>query len=133
MATKYLGLGTAFKIDGTTITLVINGTPPGRSRVLVDCTALDDTLQTYKMGMEAFSEFKFTQYWERGDTQHDSIDTAFGSKTDATWKIVYTKASTVDTFTGLISAISPATITHDQIYQREVTIQRTGAIATGTT
>lgn len=130
MASKNLGLGTVFAVDDddsgsgyTTISLAIDGTPPKRSRVRIDATALTDTLSTYKMGMEDHSEFTVTQFWDPLDTLHAAIDTLFGAKTQVLWKITYTN-SKVDTFEGFVSALEPTTITKDGLLQRKVTVQR---------
>lgn len=130
MASKYLGLGTLFKVDEddsgstfTTITLCIDGTPPKRSRVRIDATGLTDTLSTYKMGMEDFSEFSFTQFWDPLDTQHVSLDTLFGAKTQVIWTITYTSTE-VDSFEGFVSELSPTTVAKDQLLQRKVVVQR---------
>lgn len=130
MASKYLGLGTLFKVDEddsgstfTTITLCIDGTPPKRSRVRIDATALTDTLSTYKMGMEDFSEFSFTQFWDPLDTQHVSLDTLFAAKTQVIWTITYTSGE-VDSFEGFVSELSPTTVAKDQLLQRKVVVQR---------
>lgn len=136
MATKQVGLGTLVKVDEnddgsghTTMTIVMDATPPARSRVLVDQTALDDTLQTYAPGIESFSEFKFNQYWHPGDTVHQHVDTLFGAKTIVEWQVVYPFATPVtDEFEGFVSAMTPGTIQHNGIISREVTVQRTGAI-----
>jgi hypothetical protein len=130
MASKYLGLGTTFKVDEddsgtvhTTITLCVDGTPPARKRVRIDATGLTDTLSTYKMGMEDFSEFSFTQYWDPIDTQHASLDTLFGAKTVVEWQIVYTSGET-DEFEGFVSALEPQPVVKDQLLTRKVTVQR---------
>lgn len=134
MANKYLGLGSVFKVDEddngsghTTITLCVDGTPPARKRVRIDATALTDTLSTYKMGMEDFSEFSFTQFWDPVDTQHASLDTLFGSKAVVEWQIVFTSGET-DEFEGFVSELSPATIVKDQLLTRKVVVQRKGDI-----
>jgi hypothetical protein len=130
MASKYLGLGTLFKVDEddsgstfTTITLCIDGTPPARKRVRIDGTTLDATLSTYELGMEDFSEFTFTQLWDPIDTQHASLDTLFGAKTVVIWTITYTSTE-VDSFEGYVSALEPTTLTKDGLCSRKVTVQR---------
>jgi hypothetical protein len=130
MASKWLGLGTLFKVDDddsgstfSTLSLAIDGTPPARKRVRIDATALSDTLSTYKMGMEDHSEFSFTQFWDPLDTLHAAIDTLFANKTQVIWTITYT-SSEVDSFEGFVSALEPTTITKDGLLQRKVTVQR---------
>lgn len=136
MATKQIGLGTIVKVDEddtgstfTTCTVVMEVTPPKRSREKVDVTSLDDTLATYAPGIETHSEFKFKQFWHPTDTQHTSIDTLFGSKAQVIWNIVYPFASPItDQFEGWVSDIEPETITTNGTISRTVTIQRCTAI-----
>jgi len=136
MATKQIGLGTLVKVDEddsgstfTTCTILMDTTPPKRERELVDQTALTDTLQTYAAGIEKHSEFSFTQYWHPTDTQHASIDTLFGAKTEVIWNIVYPFSSPItDSFEGFVSSLEPSTIKHNEVISRKVTIQRTSAI-----
>jgi hypothetical protein len=130
MASKFLGHGTLFKVDEddsgatfTTITLVIDGTPPARKRVRIDATSLTDTLSIYKMGMEDFSEFSFNQFWDPLDTQHVSLDTLFTNKTQVIWTITYTSTE-VDSFEGFVSELTPATLVKDGLMMRKVTVQR---------
>lgn len=134
MAAKWIGLGTVFKVDEnddaanhTAITLVMSGTPPPRTRVRIPAVALSDTLATDELGIEGVSDFVFTQFWEPGDTQHESIDTLFGSKAEVEWQIVYTSGET-DEWNGKVVDIVPQAIVHDGVYQRQVTVHRTGAI-----
>lgn len=134
MASKYLGLGSVFKVDEddngsghTTITLCIDGTPPARKRVRIPAADLSDTLATDKMGMEDFSEFSFTQFWDPIDTQHASLDTLFGAKTVVEWQIVFTSGET-DEFEGFVSALEPQTLQKDNLVMRKVTVQRKGDI-----
>jgi hypothetical protein len=130
MATKLLGLGTVQTVNAATLTLVIDGTPPSRKRVLIDGSTLSETLATYEAGIEDFSEYMFTQFWEPGDAAHEAIDTLFGSKAEVAITIQYTDTgTTTETFNGIVSDIEPATITKDTLLTRKVTIQRTGASA----
>jgi len=142
MANKVLGLGTLVKVDDddsgstfTTITLVLNCTPPGRKRERIDGTSLSDTLATYEGGIETHSEFTFTQFWEAEDTNHAIMDTLFALGSATTGKVLWTvtysntaSSGTVDQFEGWVSDLDPQTITVNGINQRNVTIQRTGAI-----
>lgn len=135
MANKLLGLGTVVKVDEnddgnshTTVTLVLNATPPGRERELIDGTSLGDTLATYEAGIEMHSEFTFTQFWEPEDTVHASLDTLFGAKTVVEWQVVYSNTSTTDEFEGFVSRLAPQTIETNNLVMREVTVQRTSAI-----
>ena len=136
MANKLLGLGTVIKVDEngdgdahTTVTLVVNATPPARERELIDGTALADSLATYEAGIEMHSEFTFTQFWEPGDTQHESIDTLFGNKNVVQWQILYTSTpAKTHTFTGFVSRLAPNTIEVNGLLMREATVQRKSAI-----
>jgi hypothetical protein len=130
MAGKYLGLGTVLKVDEnddgllhTAITLAVDATPPARKRVRIDGTTLGDTLSTYELGMEDFSEFSFNHLWDPLDAQHVSFDTLFVAKTVVEYQIVYTSGET-DEFEGYVSALEPATITKDGLLSRKVTVQR---------
>jgi hypothetical protein len=135
MASKLLGLGTVVKVDEnddgnshTSVTLVMSATPPARERELIEGVALSDTLATREAGIETFSEFTFTQFWEPEDTQHASIDTLFDSKAKVEWQVVYSNTSTTDEFEGFVSRMAPQPIETNNFVMREVTIQRTSAI-----
>lgn len=136
MATKQIGLGTVIKVDEaadtsfTTVTVIIDATPPPRQRVRIDVTALDDTLATDEMGIEDKSDFVFNQYWHPGDTNHEIIDTLFNSKAAVNWQIVYPFSSTeTRQFAGKVAGMVPGQITGNGTIQRQVTIHRTGAIS----
>lgn len=133
MASKYLGLGTVLKVDEddngsghTTITLCVDATPPARKRVRIDGVTLDATLSTYELGMEDFSEFTFTQFWDPIDTQHASLDTIFGTKLVVEWQIVYTSTE-IDEFEGYVSRLEPQPLVKDGLNSRKVTVQRKSA------
>ena len=135
MATKQVGLGALVKVDDdgdasfTTVGLTRSITPPPRSRALVDGTALEDDLAVNEAGIEEASELSFTQFWHPGDTNHEIMDTLFGSKAKVDWQIVYPFATPVtDEFEGFVSALAPEQIEPGNIISRQVTVQRTGAI-----
>lgn len=136
MATRQIGLGTLVKVDDddsgagfTTVGEIVNVTPNGRTRELVDRTVLADTLATMAAGIEAHSEFSFMQFWHPGDTNHQLIDTLFGSKAEVLWQIIYPFSTPVtDQFDGFVSGYEPEEIGRDGIISRRVTVQRTGAI-----
>lgn len=135
MATKHVALGTVIAVDVaggssyTTITLAMDATPPARKRVRVDQTALSDTLATRLPGIEDHSEYIYNQYWHPTDTQHESVDTLFGSGAIASWKITYPFGTPVlDTFSGWVSDLEPAALQTNGMIMRKVTIQRTSAI-----
>ena len=134
MAAHQLGLGTVVSVDEndggtgfTACTLVVDTKPPVRERELIDKTTLDGTLSTYSMGIEKHSEFSYTQYWEPGDTQHESVDTLFVSKNPVLWNIVYVDGTT-DSFECVVSKMDPGVIKVNEHLTRAVTMQRTGAI-----
>ena len=135
MATKQIALGTLVKVDEnddgnshTTMTVVMDSTPPARKRARIDKTSLDDTLATFAAGIEQHSEFQFTQYWHPGDTVHQHVDTLFGAKTEVEWQIVYPFGTPVtDEFEGWVSDLEPQQLTVDGMITRRVTIQRTTA------
>src|SRR5690349_12267591 len=125
MASKLLGLGTVVKVDEddggsgfTTVTLVVDCKPPAKRRVKIPAIALADTLATYMGGIEDFSEFEFTHYWDPTDTQHVSSDTLFalGSATagKVLWNIVYSNNVT-ESFEGWLSDLEAETIVVDGI------------------
>lgn len=130
MATKLLGLGTIGTVNAASLTLVVDATPPARKRVNIDGCTLTDTLATYEAGIEDFSEYMFTQFWEPGDTDHEAIETLFNNKTEVAITIQYTDTgTTTETFNGIVSDLEPQTITKDTLLTRKVTIQRTGSIS----
>lgn len=135
MASKQIGLGTVNAVDAaggssfTTVSLIIDATPPARRRVLVDRTALTDTLATNALGGEEHSEYVFTQYWHPEDDNHEIIDDLFDSSDIASWKITYPFGTPInDSFKGWVSDLEPETVSRDGIITRRVTIQRTTAI-----
>ena len=132
---RYLGLGTTLGVDDddsgtvfTAITLPINATPPPRERELVDATALADTLATYEPGIETHSAYSYTHYYEANETNGNLVTTLFANKTKVLWQITYTSTD-IEQFEGFVSNVGPAQIVTNELYKREVTIQRTGAIA----
>lgn len=136
MATKQIGLGTLVKVDEnddgtshTTVTIVMDATPPARKRARIGQTSLDDTLETFAAGIESASEFQFTQYWHPTDTVHASLDTLFGAKTVVEFQVVYPFATPItDEFEGWVSDLEPQQISVDGMIMRRVTIQRNSAI-----
>lgn len=136
MASKQIGLGTIVKVDEddsgstfTTCTIIMEVTPPARTRAKIDITAMEDTLATNAAGIEEHSEFKFKQFWHPTDTQHASIDTLFGNKNQVIWNIVYPFSTPItDQFEGWVSGMEPETITTSGTITRMVTIQRMTAI-----
>lgn len=132
---RFLGLGTLLGVDDddsgtvfTTITLAINATPPMRKRVLVEATALADTLATYEAGIEDHSEYTFDHYYEANETNGNLMTTLFANKTKVLWNITFTSTD-IEAFEGFVSGVEPQQIVTDQLYSRRITIQRTGAIS----
>lgn len=138
MPSKYIGLGCSVQVDPAgstsyvTIDQVLNFTPPTRERELVDLTALDDTLQTYAMGIEKHSTFEFEFIWDPDDTDHGALYTLLGSKAEAQWKITYTDGTPATwVFKGPVSSITVGQVEHNKLLTRKVTVQRTTAITVG--
>lgn len=132
MATPYIGLGVLTSVDAKSIGLVVNSTPPSRERELVDVTALDSTLQTYKPGIEKHSQWQFDLLRDPDDTNQSALYTLFGAKTDVSCIITYSDSTPATwTFTGFVSMIEPQQIEHNKPLMWRVTIQRTGSITVG--
>lgn len=132
---RWLGLGSAFGVDDddsggtfTAVSLVVSATPPFRKRVLVEATALGDTLATYEAGIEDHSEYTFDHYYEPNETNGNLFTTLFANKTKVLFNITYT-SSDIEAFEGFVSAVEPQQIVKDQLLMRRITIQRTGAIS----
>lgn len=134
MATKKVALGSLVKVAETgsaftTIGLTRTITPPARIRAKVDGTVLADTLATNEPGIEEHSEFEVLQFWEPGDTNHEIIDTLFGSSAKVDWQVVYPFDTPVtDEFEGWVSDMEPEPLEVGNIIGRMFKIQRTGAI-----
>lgn len=131
--TKRRGLGSKVYCDpagGTTYVaqgLTRSLRPPPRTRAKIDRTALEDALATNEPGIEEHSEFAFMQLWDPNDSNHEIMDTLFGSKAEAAWKVEYSSGVT-DEFDGWVSDVSPETIEIAGMIGREVKVQRTSAI-----
>ena len=112
-----------------TMTLVISITPPPRDRELLEGKDLGDTFDVPLFGIENQSQMSFTQFWDESDTEHTKIDTIFGTKFVASWKITtpHGTPQTID-FDGVVVNITPAEIAVGGTYQRTVTVQRVTAI-----
>lgn len=135
MATKTIALGSVVKFDDNNDTIfdvvgeIRNATPPPRSYARIADDDLGDVLETQQQGIEEASDFEFLQLWEDGDTAHEKIDTAFSTKTNFAWQIVYpyTTPRTWE-FTGRVMEIAPETLEKGNIIARKVTVHRTSAI-----
>ena len=131
---RVLGLGTLTKVDDddsgsgyTTLSLDVEVTPPPRKRVRVDNTALDDTLSTDAAGIEDKSDYEFMHFYDPGATNDTICGTLFGAKTEVLWQITYADAGT-ETFNGIVMALEPQPIKHNENLMRKVTVHRTGSI-----
>jgi hypothetical protein len=133
MADKTIGHGTVVSWDSTgsttwvAIGLTDSVTPPTRKRARVEGVALADTLETYSPGIEEYSEFTFTHFWEPSDSGHVALVTAFDGKNDANWKVEYPDAAT-QIFKGFISDLGPEVVESKKTMRQQVTVQRTSAI-----
>lgn len=127
---RTLGLGTLLAVDDddsgtifTTVSLVTDMTPPPRTRMRVDGTALADTLAIDEAGIEDKSDFVYNHFDEPNETNSVIMETLFGSKTQV--KFVITYASTdIETFEGIVMGIARAQVTKEQLLMRQVTIHR---------
>lgn len=136
MAVKQIALGSILKTDHNSdatfesMTLVRQVTPPPRTRKKVsDSNALGDTLETPELGIEAESEMEFVQFWQPGDSEHEKLDTLFGSKATFAVQLVTTHGTPVtDEFTAKVVSLEPEPWTVDGLYGRKVTLQRRSAI-----
>lgn len=131
---RVLGLGTLNKVDDddsgstyTTLSLMVNITPPPRRRVRVPGVALEDTLATDEAGIEDVSDYEFTHYYDPGATNDVIVTTLFAAKTKVLWQITYADSGT-ETFEGLVMEVQPMPISHNEHLMRRVVVHRTGAI-----
>lgn len=135
MADKQIALGTILKTDITlaatfvTHTLVKEITPPPRLREEIDGKDLGDTFDVPLLGIEQVSKATFKQYWHPGDTEHEKMDTVFGSKISFDVQIVTPHAAPkTDKFTVKCVGLTPETLSNGGVYSRDVTLLRTSAI-----
>lgn len=135
MASKQIALGTILKTDHNTdatfesMTLVDQITPPARTREEIEGKSLGDTLDVPLLGIEAPSRLEFTQYWHPGDSEHEKLDTLFGSKAEFDLQVVTPHSTPVtDEFSGQVVSLSPEQLTPSGAYKRQVVVLRTTAI-----
>lgn len=135
MATKQIALGTILKTDITlaatfvTHTLVKEITPPPRTREKIEGKDLADTFDVPLLGIEQESECTFKQFWHPGDTEHEKMDTVFGTKVSFDVQIVTPHGTPVtDKFTVKVVSLAPETLNTGGVYSRDVTLLRTSAI-----
>jgi hypothetical protein len=135
MASKQIALGSILKIDPTghvtftAMTLVRQITPPPRSRKKIEGLTLGDTFEVSELGIESESEMEFQQLWHPGDTEHEKLDTLFGSKNEFGVQLVtaHTTPVTLE-FTVKVVSLEPEAWTVDGVISRKVTLVRTSAI-----
>lgn len=127
---RVLGLGTLNKVDDddsgsgyTTLSLMVDITPPPRKRVRVDDTALEDTLATDSMGIEDKSDYEFTHYYDPGATNDTIVTTLFGTKDQVLWQVTYSDTGT-ETFEGVVAEVIPQPIKHNEHLMRKVVVHR---------
>lgn len=132
---KQAAFGTIIKLDHDANgsfdvqPLVINATPPGRDRELIEGKSLGDTFDVPILGIEQQSQFELEQFWHPGQTEHEKCDTLFESGAQAPWQIVTPHATpkTIE-FPGKVVKLGPEQLQQGGTYKRKVTVQRTGAI-----
>tara|TARA_R100000808_G_C2120425_1_gene131843 strand:- start:351 stop:767 length:417 start_codon:yes stop_codon:yes gene_type:complete len=135
MAVKQIALGTVLKTDHDAnamfdnMTLVSAITPPARTREEIEGKDLGDTLDVPLLGIEAPSRPAFVQFWEPNDSEHEKIDTLFGSKATFGIQIVSPHSVAVtDEFDCKVLSLEPAELNASGVYQRTVTLLRVGDI-----
>jgi hypothetical protein len=124
--------------DGTTmltVGLCTSATPPPQERALIDLTAMEDTVSVAAAGIEALSEFAFTELHDPDDASDDAIDTLYGSGDSVKWQLVFATKTAVGTtktwtksFTGVVFAITPEAVDGNSGTKRTIKVSRTGAI-----
>lgn len=120
MPAPYIGLGMLNTV-GDSIALVVNSTPPGRERELVDVTSLDGTLQFYRPGIEKFREYTFDVLYEEG---HEGLISAFESKAEQSCSISFTETAGYSlSFTAFVSKIEYMQVEHNRPLMLRVTLQ----------
>ena len=131
---RVLGLGTLNKVDDddsgsgfTTLSLMVDITPPPRRRVRVESTALEDTLATDAAGIEDKSDYEFMHFYDPGATNDTIMVTLFAAKTAILFQITYADSGT-ETFEGIVMGLEPQPVKINEHLMRKVTIHRTGAI-----
>lgn len=126
MATKKIGHGTVLKQGATTLSQIRNITPPVKSREEVPATTLDSTVEeTLPSDPPAVGEIQFEQIWESGDTNHELLDTALGSKSIDEYSIVLNGVNRTGTFDAWVKSIAPAQIDGKNCYARTVVMKLT--------
>lgn len=130
---RVLGLGTLNAVDDndsgtiyTTLSLMVDITPPTRKRVRVDNVALEDTLATDSAGIEDKSDYEFTHYYDPGAVNDTLMVTLFGTKNPILFQVTYADAGT-ETFEGIVMELIPQPIKHNENLMRKVVVHRTGA------
>jgi hypothetical protein len=124
--------------DGTTMLTVglsTGATPPAQEKSLIDLTAMEDVIAVAASGIEQLSEFSFTSLHDPSDSTDDALDALYVSGASVKWQLVITTLTAVGTskvwtkdFTGVLYAITPATIEGSTGTPRTYKVSRTGAI-----
>lgn len=133
MPSKQIATGTVVKINYgsglVTENLVQSVTSPPRTREQIEADSIGDTFSVPELGIEEKSEYPMVQFWHPGDTEHEKLDTAFGGKTELTMQIVTPHSTAVtEEFTAKVTALEPEELSKGNVYKRNVTFVRTGAI-----
>ena len=139
---RYTGKGALVKVnssgDGTTmltVGLCTSATPPAREKSLIDLTAMEDTVAVAASGIEQLSEFSFTSLHDPSDTTDDALDALYASGASVKWQLIIATLTAVGVtstwtkdFTGVLFAITPATVEGGTGTPRTCKVSRTGAI-----
>lgn len=130
---KNIGHGCTFArvtAGPTTIGQVRSITPPTFSREDVNATTLDDVVQyNLPSDPEDPGEVTIEMLWTSGETNDELLDTDFGARTIASWKIVYpSPISRTATFSAWVKSLSPGQLVSNDVIMRTATFRLTSAI-----
>lgn len=130
---KNTGHGTVLsRVTGgpTAITFVRNITPPALSREDVNATDLTSGVQyNIPSDPEDPGEVSMEMFWTSGDTNDELLDTDFGARTIASWKIVYASPiSRTATFDAWVKSLTPGVLDGQNAVVRTVVFRLTSAI-----
>jgi hypothetical protein len=133
---RVLGYGSVVSVDDNdsgSVFTVLSGctsiTPPDKEWFKVDGSTLDDAFEVIRGGTQKATEFVFAQVWIVKSTNHEIIDTLFGTKNPVLWNVVYPQGTAVtDSFEGYVSKVTAAVKGPNEYWMREITVQATSLI-----
>lgn len=133
---RVLGYGSVVSVDDndsgsgfTTLSGCTAITPPDKEWNKVDGSTLDDAFEVMRGGTQKATEFVFSQVWIVKSTNHEIIDTLFGTKNLVLWNVVYPQGTPVtDSFEGYVSKVTAAVKGPNEYWTREITVTTTTLI-----